>query len=374
MATTLPPLLLPASCGAFQREGHEIEQQPVYGDAKMQTGAARRRRIYLAAPRVVSVSLEVTQASAADFDAWFTGPLQSGASFFSAQVANQGPGLLWWKARIVGTSSQAPYTAEYLGGIWWKLTFKLILFGAGSDVPPEIPNLTGGVTFDLIGTSTLTVLQLLSGAVIFELLSVTAAASGILAGDASFALLTGTYLPPAPVGTAVGTSTANAVPTSGFVGIAQGGSTALAQQAGWAVATAAGTSGAIASAVVSGLLYPDEKGTFVSSAGPITVGINDIPIYFKRARTLVGVSVLTLGGVGSCILDVYKISLGGYPPSSANSICGSNKPTITSGRTYVDSVLTGWTKAIGIGDTLTIHLDSSSTFTLIAIKLHFTET
>jgi len=374
LATLLPPLTLPASIGAFLRDGHAIENMPMFGDAKMQTGVAKRRRVYLATPNIVDVSLEVTQTGVKDFQEWFDGPLAAGTNFFSAQVANQGPGLLWWKARFYSDGNSAPFQVEFLGGLWWRITAKLITFGEGSLTGPASSVLSGGVIFDLISTTQLTVLQPISGGVTFALLPVTAIAGGALSGDVTFALLVGTYLPPAPVGNAAGTSTANAVPTYGFVGNAAGLGTATGVPINPSVGSAAGLSNAIAAAVTQGLTYPDEKGTWVSSSGPLTVGVNDIPIYFLRARTLVGVSVVTLGGVGSCQLDVYKLPIGSYPPSSANSICASAKPVISAARTYVDLTLTGWTKSFAAGDVAVLHVDATSTFTLIAIKLHFRET
>lgn len=354
-ALLLPPLTLPASSGAFRREGHTIEMLPLYGDAPMQTGSARRRRVYLATPRMVTVSLEVTQTGVREFAAWFEGPLRAGTNYFSAQVANQGPGLLWWKARVIAAQGQKPYQTDYLGGVWWKISMKLMLFGDGSTTGPASTALSGGVTFALTGTTVLSALQPLSGGVTFALLPVTAAVGGILSGSVVFALLTGTYTAPAPRGSAAGTSTANAVVASPATG------------------SAAGTSTAVGASVNTNPAYPDEKGTWVSSTGALTAAVNDIPIYFKRARTIVGVSLVTLGGVGSCVVDIWKVAVGSYPPVVGNSICASAKPTIAAGRTYVDTTLTGWTTAVAAGDTMMLHVQSTSTFTLIAIKLHFKE-
>lgn len=375
LATFLPQLVIPSNCGDFRRDGHGIEEQPMFGDAPMQTGAARRRRIYLATPRVVTASLEVTQSALAEFVAWFEGPLAVGSNFFAAKVANQGPGTLWWRARILGVAGQSPYTTNYLGGIWWEISLKLVLFGDGSTTGPvSNPVLAGGATFALTGAAALTALQPLSGGAIFDLLPVSAAAGGVLSGGALFALLVGTYFPPAPVGSAAGHSTANAIPTDGFVGNSSGSSVASGVAINPAVGNASGVGSAIAAAVTQGLTYPDEKGTWVNSTGAITVGINDIAIYFLRPRTLVGVSIVTIGGVGSCQLDIYKQPIGSYPPSAANSICAAAKPVISSGRTYVDTTLTGWTKSFAAGDIAVLHVDSSTIFTAIFLKLHFRET
>ena len=185
----LPSLGLPPSCGQFRREGHGVEKQSLFGDARMQTGVARRRRIYLSTPWTATVSLEVTQAALADFVSWYEGPLARGSKFFSAQITNLGPGLLWYRARVIGAPGQAPYTTEFLGGNWWRISMKLMLIGDGSVTGPVSSVLKGGVLFDLLTSAKLTVPQVLTGGVTFALLAVTAAAGGVLTGSVAFRLL-----------------------------------------------------------------------------------------------------------------------------------------------------------------------------------------
>lgn len=221
MSNGLPPLLLPAGFPAFRREGHGIELLPVYGDSPMQTGSARRRRNYISAPRIVSISLELTLEQIAAYKVWFEGPLQTGVEYFSAHVANQGPGLLWWKARVL-----EPMKEEYLGGLWWKLSGRLMLFGDGSIDGPDNYALTGHVTFDLLGEATLTVGQGLSGHVSFALLADTYDVE-FLSGHVTFPLAAAAYTPPPSVASAAGTSTATGQSTSSIaVGSASGSSTA----------------------------------------------------------------------------------------------------------------------------------------------------
>ena len=97
----------------------------------------------------------------------------------------------------------------------------------------------------------------------------------------------------------------------------------------------------------------------------------DVPIYVRSACTLIEATILTQGGTGSCVVDIWKTPIGTYPPTSANSICGGNYPSITSGTTLVKTSLTGWTTAVSAGDTIMFHLTSSSTFTYITIQLTF---
>ena len=149
---SLPELTLPDGTPAFLADGHSIELMPMYADVPMRTGHDRRRRVYTIVPRIVSVSLEVTAAQMLAFHTWFEGSLQAGAVEFSAQVANQGPGLLWWRARFV-----SPYTAEAgEGGGVFRITASLLLTGTGSVTGPYTPNLYAASQTALTGSIVLT--------------------------------------------------------------------------------------------------------------------------------------------------------------------------------------------------------------------------
>lgn len=97
--------------------------------------------------------------------------------------------------------------------------------------------------------------------------------------------------------------------------------------------------------------------------------------YVPRKSVIKGVSLLTQGSsVGSCLIDIWKIAVGSFPPTVANSIVASAAPQIVSGSHYTDTVLTGWTTALAAGDTLLFSLTSSSFFTQIALALWVEET
>jgi len=108
------------------------------------------------------------------------------------------------------------------------------------------------------------------------------------------------------------------------------------------------------------------------SNGAVALPIPDIPVFCPVGGTITRVTVLTRGGTGSCVIDIWKIAYGSYPPTVSNSITASAKPTISSGIKYQDAVLTGWTKTITAGDTLMFNLTSTSTFTFITIILEIT--
>ncbi len=172
----LPELTLPPSLPAYRVDGHNISLVDVYAETPMRTGHSRRRRIYTVAPRVVSVSLDLTLDQALAFHDWFEGPLAAGAQEFSAQVANQGPGLLWWRARFL-----EPYTAEAneSGQAFW-ITAKLLLTGDGSSTGPYVANMASAVIVALSGTGVLTAPTLLGSDITVDLLVATPLRAAIL--------------------------------------------------------------------------------------------------------------------------------------------------------------------------------------------------
>lgn len=148
----LPELTLPAGTPAFLAIGHAIELAPLYADSPMRTGHDRKRRVYTIVPRTVAVGLRLSKAQALAFHEWHEGPLQAAAQEFSAQVAKQGLGLLWWRASFV-----EPYTAEARPGGFQIITAKLLLTGTGSVDGPYTPDLASTSVIALWGSGVLTV-------------------------------------------------------------------------------------------------------------------------------------------------------------------------------------------------------------------------
>ncbi len=81
---------------------------------------------------------------------------------------------------------------------------------------------------------------------------------------------------------------------------------------------------------------------------------------------------------GSAVVDIWKLSEVGYnpptAPTSGNSICAAALPTLSAANKYQDSTLTGWTKAISAGDTLSYHINSAATLTRLTVALTVTKT
>jgi hypothetical protein len=76
---------------------------------------------------------------------------------------------------------------------------------------------------------------------------------------------------------------------------------------------------------------------------------------------------------GSCVVDVWKCTYASFPPTIANTITASSKPTLTSSQKNTSSILTGWTTAVTEGDIFAFNLDSASTLTNINVILKITK-
>ncbi len=93
-------------------------------------------------------------------------------------------------------------------------------------------------------------------------------------------------------------------------------------------------------------------------------GFLEIPF----AMTLTGVTVLA-DQTGSAVIDIWKDTYANYPPTVADSITASAKPTLSSAAKTKDTTLTGWTTTVNAGDILAFHLDSVATVQRLTIAL-----
>src|SRR5574341_1866304 len=72
---------------------------------------------------------------------------------------------------------------------------------------------------------------------------------------------------------------------------------------------------------------------------------------------------------GNAIVDLWKDTYDNFPPDGSDSICISNKPTITSSNKMRDLSLSGWTKIISAGDIISFVLTSGSTIQRLTVAL-----
>jgi hypothetical protein len=130
-----------------------------------------------------------------------------------------------------------------------------------------------------------------------------------------------------------------------------------------------GQSGTSGSSGTSGTSQAGLNFTAVFSGGGAVIAPGVIT-YIRAPRTCTITKVTLLADqTGSAVLDIYKDSYANFPPTAADSICASAKPTLSSAIKYEDSTLTGWTTSITAGQVLGFTLDSCSTITQITLQL-----
>ncbi len=81
---------------------------------------------------------------------------------------------------------------------------------------------------------------------------------------------------------------------------------------------------------------------------------------------------LTADQSGSIVLDLWVDTYGNFPPTVADTITASAKPTLSSAQKTTDSTLTGWTKALTAGKYILANVDSASTLEKAVLTLNVT--
>jgi hypothetical protein len=87
---------------------------------------------------------------------------------------------------------------------------------------------------------------------------------------------------------------------------------------------------------------------------------------FTAARLLVVDAAVTSGSI---VIDVWKDSFANFPPTVADTITASAKPTLSSATKSDDTTLTGWSPSVTAGDVLVGIVDSASLVTQVALQL-----
>ena len=77
---------------------------------------------------------------------------------------------------------------------------------------------------------------------------------------------------------------------------------------------------------------------------------------------------------GSIVVDLWRDDYTSYPPTVADSITASAKPTLSSATKSQDATLTGWTKTLSAGDTIRVNVDSATTVKRVTLALKLRRT
>lgn len=100
----------------------------------------------------------------------------------------------------------------------------------------------------------------------------------------------------------------------------------------------------------------------------ITTGAKKIYLRVGYDCTITGWQ-LVADQTGSISIDIWKDSYANFPPTVADTITASAKPSLSSAQKNESSTLTGWTTTLQAGDYLEVNIDSASTITLAILTL-----
>ena len=119
--------------------------------------------------------------------------------------------------------------------------------------------------------------------------------------------------------------------------------------------------------------FKDGALTFIIDGGgfAITTGAKKAYLRAPYAGTITGWEIVA-DASGSIVLDVWKDTYANFPPTVADTITASAKPTLSAVQKNTSTTLTGWTTAVTKGDYIEINVDSATTVTKVILNLIMT--
>lgn len=99
----------------------------------------------------------------------------------------------------------------------------------------------------------------------------------------------------------------------------------------------------------------------------ITTGLKHF-IEVPFAATITAARVVA-DQVGDIVVDIWKDTYANFPPTNADSICGSAEPELAAAQKSEDTTLTGWTTELAKGEWLAFNVDSVATVTRVTVSL-----
>jgi hypothetical protein len=113
--------------------------------------------------------------------------------------------------------------------------------------------------------------------------------------------------------------------------------------------------------------------TFDGGGSALTTGAQKVYLTVPYAGTITSATLLA-DQSGDIVIDIWNDTYANFPPTVADTITASAKPTLSSAQKSQDSTLTGWTTAITAGDILEFNIDSAATVTKVILELAITKT
>jgi len=121
--------------------------------------------------------------------------------------------------------------------------------------------------------------------------------------------------------------------------------------------------------VVTALTGDSELTVVIDGSGSvITTGAKKIYVRVPYAATILSWDIV-LAQSGSIVFDIWQDSYANFPPTVADTITGSAKPTVSGAQTASSSTLTGWTTTLAKGSYLEVNVDSVTTATKAILTL-----
>jgi len=77
---------------------------------------------------------------------------------------------------------------------------------------------------------------------------------------------------------------------------------------------------------------------------------------------------------GSIVVDIWKDTYANFPPTVADTVTGTEKPTLSTATKNQDLTLSTWTTAFGRGDWLRYNVDSITTVTRVTVVIRVKRT
>lgn len=176
---TLPLIFPPSSLPKFSASGHGIRPGSDYAGVPRGKGHSRKRPKSTGAHRIVPVRWVLTSAQAADLDFWGETSLNVWTRAFTAEVANQGPGRLFWRAEWAAMPRCIPQPTPR--GVMWEVIGSLVLTGDGEASAPSTGELSGEIVIPRTGSAALVLPATpLAGEIVIQRIAITPLAGLII--------------------------------------------------------------------------------------------------------------------------------------------------------------------------------------------------
>lgn len=110
--------------------------------------------------------------------------------------------------------------------------------------------------------------------------------------------------------------------------------------------------------------------TIDAGGGLLTTGTKGY-VRVPKTMTITGWDIVS-SVTGSIVVDVWKTTYANWPPSSSNSIAGTQKPTLTVNSKNQNTNLTTWTGSCVVGDYIAFNVDSVATCSRVNVFIYGT--